>query len=229
MNWKGHTIFGIILGLPFLSSPEQIFLLVAGALYPDLDHEVKSEIVNRGLYFAGALVLINILLYLFKTQYFDMGFFVVSAAVLILYLIPHFANHRGITHTFLSLIIVSSILGFLTYKLAIFSPIISGIIALIMVTNYKLLGKVIPICVFAWMVAYLIFSNIQSPLINISGMYYYIIPIAIGYLSHIVGDSLTPTGCNALYPIKHKFYKREAMVFIGLWFLIIFFFVARSI
>jgi len=92
MNWKGHTIFGIILGLPFLSSPEQIFLLVAGALYPDLDHEVKSEIVNRGLYFAGALVLINILLYLFKTQYFDMGFFVVSAAILILYLIPPFCK-----------------------------------------------------------------------------------------------------------------------------------------
>ena len=221
MNWKGHTIFGIIIGLPFLSSPEQIFLLVAGALYPDLDHNVKSEIVERGIYFSGALVLIDTLIYLFKPQYFDLGLFVGAVSVLLLYLIPYFANHRGITHTFLSLIIISSILGFLTYKMSILSPIIAGIIALIMITNDKLLGKVISICVFVWMGMYLIISDIQTTLVNFSGMYHYIIPIGLGYLSHIVGDSLTPAGCNALYPLDYKFRKKEAIVILILWFLVV--------
>jgi inner membrane protein len=221
MNWKGHTIFGIILGLPFLSSPEQIFLLVAGALYPDLDHNVKSEIVERGIYFSGSLVLIDALIYIFKPHYFDLGLFIGAVSVLLVYLIPHFANHRGITHTFLSLIVISLILGFLTYKMSILSPIIAGIIALIMVTNDKLLGKVISICVFVWMGIYLIISDVQTTLVSFSGMWNYIIPIGLGYLSHIIGDSLTPAGCNALYPLDYKFHKKEAVLFIIAWFLIV--------
>ncbi len=228
MNWKGHTILGIIMGLPFLSSPEQIFLLVAGALYPDLDHNVKSEIVERGIYFAGALVLIDTLIYLFKPQYFDLGLFVGAVSILLLYLIPYFANHRGITHTFLSLMVVSPILGFLTYKMSVLSPIIAGIIALIMVTNDKLLGKVIAICVFVWMGMYLIISEI-NPLITFSRMYHYIVPIGLGYLSHIVGDSLTPAGCNALYPSNYKFRKKEAIIIMGLWFLVVLYLVLKKI
>ena len=131
MMWKGHTLLGLAMGLPFVSSPEQIFLLVAGALYPDLDHDVKSEIVNRGLYISAGLISINILLYFFEPSYFDIDFFVISIAVLLLYIIPYFASHRGVTHTFLCMILVSVILGFLTYKLSVFSPIIAGIIALL--------------------------------------------------------------------------------------------------
>ncbi len=228
MNWKGHTIFGILIGLPFLSSPEQIFLLVAGALYPDLDHNVKSEIVERGIYFSASLVLISILTYLFKPLYFDLGLFVGAVSVLFLYLIPYLANHRGITHTFLSLIIVSLILGYLTYKMAILSPIIAGIIALIMITNDKLLGKVIPICVFVWIGLYLIISDMQSPLVNFSGMYHYIIPIGLGYLSHIIGDSLTPAGCNALYPLDYKLYKKEAIIILIIWLLIVGYLVSKK-
>jgi inner membrane protein len=66
MDWKGHTILGLIFGLPFISSPEQIFLVLAGALYPDLDHDVKEDIVKRGIYISLGLVLINILIYYFK-------------------------------------------------------------------------------------------------------------------------------------------------------------------
>ena len=219
--WKGHTILGLAMGLPFISSPEQVFLLVAGALYPDLDHDVKSEIVNRGIYLSGGLVLINILLYLFKPSYFDIGFFVVSTAVLILYLIPYFANHRGITHTFLCMLVVSAILGFLAYKLSVFSPIIAGIIALSMVSSEKILGKVIPICIFVWIVIYLIFSGVKHPLINFPGMYHYIVPVGIGYFSHILGDSLTPAGCNALYPLNYKLYRREGIILMGVWILLL--------
>ncbi|AEH06994.1 metal-dependent hydrolase [Methanothermococcus okinawensis] len=227
MNWKGHTILGIIMGLPFLSSPEQIFLVVAGALYPDLDHNVKSEIVKRGIYFSGVLILIDFLVYIFKPQYFDLGLFVGAVSILLIYLIPYFAEHRGITHTFLSLVVISPILGFLAYKLSIISPIIAGIIALIMVTNDKLLGKVIAICVFVWIGVYLIISEV-NPLITFQGMYHYIIPIGLGYLSHIVGDSLTPAGCNALYPLNYKFHKKEAVIIMVLWFLVVAYFIWKK-
>jgi len=221
MMWKGHTILALIMGLPFVSSPEQIFFLVAGALYPDLDHDVKSKIVNRGIYVSGGLILINILLYIFKPSYFDIDFFVVSIAVLLLYIIPYFANHRGITHTFLCMIVVSVILGFLTYKLSVFSPIIAGIVALIMVTSKKILSKVLPICIVAWIVTYVILSVIKNPLIDLPGIYHYIVPVCIGYFSHILGDSLTPAGCNALYPSNYKFYKREGVILIGVWIIIL--------
>jgi len=100
----------------------------------------------------------------------------------------------------------------------IFFAIFFGI-ALIMITNDKLLGRVIAICVFVWMGVYLVISEIQNPLVNFQGMYHYIIPIGLGYLSHIVGDSLTPAGCYPLYPSNYKFQKKEAIIIIGLWFL----------
>ena len=217
MRWIGHTILGLIMGLPFVSSPEQIFLLVAGALYPDLDHDKKSDIVNRGIFISGGLVLINILLYLFKPSYFDITFFVVSIAVFILYIIPYFASHRGITHTFLCMFVVSTILGFLAYKLSIFSPVVAGIIALTMVSNKKILSEVIPICILLWGALYLIFSLGIPPLIDLPGMYHYLVPVGIGYFSHILGDSLTPAGCNALYPMDYKLHRREGIVLIGGW------------
>ncbi|HID47790.1 MAG TPA: metal-dependent hydrolase [Methanococcaceae archaeon] len=217
MRWKGHTVLGLIMGLPFLSSPDQIFLLVAGALYPDLDHEVKWEIVNRGILISGSLVLINILLYLLHPSYFDFTFLLISTAALILYIIPYFASHRGITHTFLCMFVVSAILGFLAYKLAVFSPVIAGIVVLAMVSSEYILGKVVPICALLWIVLYLLFSRGITPLIDLPGIYHYMLPVGIGYLSHIVGDSLTPAGCNALYPLDYKLRRREGIVLIGMW------------
>ena len=222
MMWKGHTLLALIMGLPFISSPEQIFLLVAGALYPDLDHDVKSKIVNRGLFISGVLVLTNILLYLFNPSYFDIDFFVISIAVLLLYVIPYFANHRGITHTFLCMIVVSVILGYLTYKISVLlSPIIAGILALIIVTSRRILSKVLPICIIIWIVTHLILSVIKNPLIDLPGIYHYIVPVCIGYFSHILGDSLTPAGCNALYPFNYKLYRREGVILIGVWIFIL--------
>jgi len=215
--WREHTVLGLVMGLPFVSSPEQIFLLVAGALYPDLDHDIKSEIVNRGMYVSGGLVLLNILFYLFKPSYFSITFFIISLAVLILYIIPYRASHRGITHTFLCMCIVSVILGFLAYKLSVLSPIVAGITPLIMVSNKKILSEVVPLGILIWIVLYLIFSKGISPLIDLPGVYHYIVPVGIGYFSHILGDSLTPAGCNALYPIEYKFHRREGILLIGGW------------
>lgn len=224
MNWKGHVIFGIMMGLPFISSPEQIFLVIAGALYPDLDHDVKSEIVERGLYISGALVLISILVYIFKPKFFDLGFFIAAVSILILYLIPYFANHRRITHTLLGLIVVSSILGFTSYKIGSISPIMAGLLSLIMVTNDKLLGKVVAIGVFVWIAL----TVISQYLVNFDGFYHYAIPIGLGYLSHIVGDSLTPMGSKPFYPLNYKFRKKEGIAVIVIWAIVVLYLIIKK-
>ncbi|ENN95725.1 membrane-bound metal-dependent hydrolase [Methanocaldococcus villosus KIN24-T80] len=217
MDWKGHTILGLVFGLPFISSPEQIFLALAGALYPDLDHDVKEDIVKRGIYISLGLVLINILIYYFKKEYFNLDLFILSVSVLLIYLIPYFANHRGITHTFWTLILVSVILGFLALKLTIFSPVLAGIIVLLMVVNEKLLGKILIIAIFGWIVL-----DILKPHSLVSGNLSYILPVAVGYLSHIVGDSITPAGVKAFYPIsKYKLRKKEGYILILVWFLMV--------
>lgn len=151
MNWKGHTILGIIFGLPFISSPEQIFLALAGALYPDLDHDVKEDIVKRGLLISGGIVFINILLYFFDKHLFNVDLFILGVLILLIYLIPYFSDHRGLTHTFWSLLFVSSILGYLAYKLSFISSVFAGLISLLMVTNEVLLGRVMIFAVFAWL------------------------------------------------------------------------------
>jgi inner membrane protein len=217
MDWKGHTILGLIFGLPFISSPEQIFLVLAGALYPDLDHDVKEDIVKRGIYISLGLVLINILIYYFKKEYFNLDLFILAVSVLLIYIIPYFANHRGITHTFWALIFVSIVLGFLALKLTIFSPILAGVVVLYMVVNEKLLGKILIIALFGWIVL-----DILKPNPLVSGSFSYVLPVAIGYLSHIVGDSMTPAGVKAFYPIsKYKLRKKEAQILTGIWFLMV--------
>ncbi|MBP2143303.1 inner membrane protein [Methanococcus voltae] len=215
MNWKGHVTLGIIMGLPFISSPEQIFLVVAGALYPDLDHDVKSEIVNRGLYIAGGFLALLILSYLFKPAFFNLDYFIAAILTALIYAIPYYADHRGLTHTFIAMILGSIALGYIVLKLSILSPIMACIIALIMVTNDKLLAKTISIAVASWIVFYFLIP----PALNLQGLSHFAIPIFIGYLSHIVGDCVTPMGCKALYPLKRTLRRPEALIMGAFWLL----------
>ena len=219
MNWKGHTILGIIFGLPFISSPEQIFLALAGALYPDLDHDVKEDIVKRGLLISGGIIFINILLYFFDKQLFNVDLFILGVSVFLIYLIPYFSDHRGLTHTFWSLLFVSLILGYLTYKLSFISSVFAGLVSLLMVTNEVLLGRVMIFAVFAWAVLDIIKLN---P--GIDGAFHYILPVIFGYLSHLVGDCMTPAGVRAFYPISnYKLKKKEAFILVVLWLSVAFY------
>ncbi|AIJ05946.1 membrane-bound metal-dependent hydrolase [Methanocaldococcus bathoardescens] len=213
MNWKGHTILGIIFGLPFISSPEQIFLALAGALYPDLDHDVKEDIVKRGILISGGIVFINILLYFFDKSLFNIDLFILGVSVLLIYLIPYFSEHRTLTHTFWSLLFVSFILGYLSYKLSFISAVFAGLISLLMVTNEILLGRVMIFAIFAWAILDIIKLN---P--GIDGTLHYILPIIAGYLSHLVGDSMTPAGVRAFYPISnYKLRKKEGYILAAIW------------
>ncbi|CAB3288770.1 Membrane-bound metal-dependent hydrolase [Methanocaldococcus lauensis] len=225
MNWKGHVILGLIFGLPFISSPEQIFLVLAGALYPDLDHDVKEDIVKRGIIISGGIVLINILLYFFKKSLFNIDLFVLGVSVFLIFLIPYFSEHRTYTHTIWSLFFVSIIIGFLSYKLSFISKVFAGLISLLMVTNEVLLGKIIIYAVFVWAILDIINLN---P--NINGVLHYILPVAVGYYSHIVGDSLTPAGVRVFYPISnYKLRKKGGYILIIFWLIFVILFCAKNL
>ncbi len=217
MNWKGHTILGIIFGLPFISSPEQIFLALAGALYPDLDHDVKEDIVKRGILISGGIVFLNVLLYFFDKSLFNIDLFILGVAVLLIYLIPYFSEHRTLTHTFWSMLFVSFILGNLYYKLSFISSIFAGILLLLMVTNETLLGKIIIYAIFAWVILDILKLN---P--GIYGDFYYLLPVIAGYLSHIVGDTMTPAGVKAFYPLSnYRLRKKEGYILVAIWILMV--------
>ncbi|WP_456371614.1 metal-dependent hydrolase [Methanocaldococcus sp.] len=225
MNWKGHVILGLIFGLPFISSPEQIFLVLSGALYPDLDHEVKEDIVKRGIIISGGIVLINILLYFFEKSLFNIDLFVLGISVFLIFLIPYFSEHRTYTHTIWSLLFVSIIIGFLSYKLSFISKVFAGLISLLMVTNEVLLGKIIVYVIFVWAILDIINLN---P--NINGVLHYILPVAVGYYSHIVGDSLTPAGVRIFYPIsKYKLRKKGGYILIIFWLIFVILFWLRNL
>jgi inner membrane protein len=82
-----------------------------------------------------------------------------------------------------------------------------------MVTNEVLLGRVMIFAVFAWAVLDIIKLN---P--GIDGVFHYILPVIFGYLSHIVGDCMTPAGVRAFYPISnYKLKKKEAFILVVLW------------
>lgn len=133
--------------------------------------------------------------------------------ILLIYLIPYFSDHRGLTHTFWSLLFVSSILGYLAYKLSFISSVFAGLISLLMVTNEVLLGRVMIFAVFAWAVL-----DILNPNINVNGALYYILPVVFGYLSHLVGDTMTPAGVRAFYPLSnYKLRKKEGYILVAIW------------
>ncbi|WP_423793329.1 metal-dependent hydrolase [Methanocaldococcus indicus] len=213
MNWKGHTILGLIFSLPVIFSPEHIFLALAGALYPDLDHEYKEEIVKRGLLISGSIVLINILLYFFNTKLFNLEFFILAVLIFFIFIIPYFSEHRTYTHTFYSLIMVSLIMGYFVYKLSILSPTFISLLMLAMVTSENLLGKVIIYALIGWLILTIVGFKYSTEFI------FYFLPIFAGYLSHLVGDSLTPKGIKPLYPLNYKLKKEHAIIITIIWFI----------
>ena len=114
MNWKGHAIFALLLGLPtayilgcdFLHFLLYIPLLVFSALLPDVDlRQSKARTLANSI-----AVLFAIFYGFVATAHGDLATYVrrgwyVSAALLGIYFIIveiAFHRHRGFTHTLLS-------------------------------------------------------------------------------------------------------------------------------
>ncbi|WP_456472384.1 metal-dependent hydrolase [Methanocaldococcus sp.] len=202
MNWREHSIIGLILSLPFITSPNQIFLALAGSLYPDLDHEVKEEITLRGLMIAIGILIISLAFYFLKSNLFNLNLLISGILILFIYILPYFSDHRGLTHTIWSLIFISLIFSYIIYQLSFISPL-SSLLALAMVSSDNILAKLlIPSLFLSIFLSFFLHHNTLNYID-------YFIPFFIGYLSHIAADSLTPAGVKAFYPIKYKLKKVE--------------------
>ncbi len=207
-------------------APEQIFLLIAGALYPDLDHDVKTNIVNRGILLSSLLILISVMTFLLdlftNSSNFNINMLVAGVLIFLVYLIPANSKHRGFTHTIYCMILCSTIIGYYTFQLSFLTPLVVGLLALLMTTTKKLFKQIIPIGLIIMIIVYSF--NIKIGLLNYNGALYYIIPVMLGYLSHIVADSFTPAGVKALEPFNsYKFKRFEGIIIMIIWLIIVVF------
>ncbi|ADG13165.1 membrane-bound metal-dependent hydrolase [Methanocaldococcus infernus ME] len=206
MNWKEHCIFGFLLYLPFFSSPEDIFLLLSGILFPDLDHEVKEEITRRGIYISLGILILALILYFSKSPLFNLDLLVIGVLSLLIYIVPYFSEHRGLTHTVWSLIIISLIFSYIIFRISSISPL-APILGLAMVSSEKIFSKLIIPSIFLSIILSLFLPH-KANFIS------YVIPFFFGYLSHLIGDSLTPAGVKAFYPLRYKLKKTEGYILI---------------
>ncbi len=206
MNWKEHIIIGLLYSLPVIYAPEHLFLAIAGSLYPDLDHEVKEEIVKRALFISGSVILINILLYYLNKSLFNIEFFILAVLIFFIFLFPYFSEHRTYTHTFYALIFVSLILAYFQLKLSTISPTLASLLILCLVTSEKILGRIIFFAIVGWTILSII--GYKSSI----NLFSYFLPIFTGYLSHILADATTPKGIKPFYPLNYRLKKNEAIL-----------------
>ncbi|MCL2687090.1 MAG: metal-dependent hydrolase [Methanobrevibacter sp.] len=203
----------------FFHNPISIALALIGASLPDFDHNIKKNNLYNCLIIG---LILFIILYIFELPYY------IGIIVCIIPIIFYFSNHRGFTHSLLGIIFLSLliflvvILGSSIIDLLLNSFLVSNsqflalsIVVLglaIMFLNKKLL---IPFIIIFLLAIVLILSLNSSNLLfesilNINDVefvfnsYLILFPIFLGLLSHLILDSLTPSGIELFRPFSSK-------------------------
>ncbi|KZX15661.1 inner membrane protein [Methanobrevibacter cuticularis] len=168
-------------------------------------------------------LLIFIALYLFNLAY------ILGIMICILAIILYFSNHRGFTH---SLVGISILSGLIFLIIILGSSIVTSSINLIpisqMANNKELSIIIITIfMVFLFLnrrllAAFLILflsGIVFFPIVNIS-WYSVLFPLLLGFISHLILDSFTPSGIELFRPFSskkvHKKFGIAMMILFGL-------------
>jgi inner membrane protein len=192
------------LGLLFFQNPISLALALIGASLPDFDHDVKVN--NVHILIITGLVIFGIL-YFLNLPYF------IGILICLLAIIFYFSNHRGFTHSIFGIAILTAL---------IFSIIIMGsFIILSISTGSVAISEKIAIGV---MIIFLGILSLNKKLIlpfillfSIGLLFLQVFPvnyivmifsIFLGFLSHLILDSFTPSGLKVLKPFSsRKFHK----------------------
>ncbi len=227
MNWKGHSILGFLFSLPFISDLVSLTIALAGALFPDLDHENKEKIVFKAFVIISMIITILSICYYFFPERFDFSLFLSSVFLLILVVAPIFLNHRGLTHSIWYAIILSLIVGFFCFSLSKISKTLAGVLILYLFTSEYIFSKLIVFSIFMQVIYEM--ANFH-PLFVFDGWITYSVLFFIGYISHLFGDSITPQGVKIFQPFSDfKIDKKLCFIFIFIYFVFILFFYLKII
>lgn len=208
-SYNKHTLFSLIIALPFFPDVFYLSLAVIGASIIDMDHHVKK---NNLLMLAFSGVLFSFVLYILKTP------FLFGIAPIAMALIFYTSNHRGFSHSIFGMSLFSFLLAFfilgLNSLLNVFSiPNTPSLILITVTLGIIILNKRI-ILPFLIVVTIGIFLMPASTL----NAYYTFFAVFIGGISHLILDLFTPSGLSLLKPLySRKFYKSTAAILIILW------------
>ncbi len=208
-SYKGHTLFGLLISLLFFQNPFAIALVILGANFSDFDHDFKRE--NVFILIIIGLIL-TFLMYVFNLPYY------IGLVLILLGLIFLLSSHRGFTHSLLGIIVLSLIvsviiisgINFIIY-FSLFANYINFKFALaimiILISLFALNKRITPI-----FLALFILSLFAFPFNSIN---YFLIfgSVFLGFLSHIILDSFSPSGIKLFSPFSEKkVYKKFGII-----------------
>jgi inner membrane protein len=207
-SYKGHSLFALILSSIYFINPVYCLLTIVGANMSDFDHDVKKIHVYK-LIIVGLIIFI--VLYILKSSYF------IGIIILLMSAIFYFSKHRGFTHS----LIGGLVLTFLVFTIIFFSMELSYQIPLNLNVDTSMVilelisillcilfvnKKISPLIIFLFVLGLLI-SQIDP--VSLKSI---VFSIFLGFLSHIILDSFSPTGVELLNPISSKKFGKNFAV-----------------
>jgi len=208
-SYKEHVLVSIIMIFPFFPEVFYIALAVIGASIIDMDHKVnRKNIIILGL--LG--IILALILYILKLPY------LVGVLISLMALLFYISEHRGLMHSIIGIIFISGCISFFVLgaytlltdyniELKISLIIISLILGIVILNK-----KIIPIYAFLIIIGLIFSTNLGF------NIYYVLLSIFLGCLSHIILDLFTPSGVQLLNPVSSdKFKKGAGLTLICIW------------
>lgn len=229
-SFKPHAIAGIVFGLPFVFKMQPIslavfylFFALIGASIPDLDHSSHKNKIYL-MFIVG--ILLSVLLFLYE------GNTISCLIIVMLALIFYISKHRGFTHTFVGIFIISLlftlfIMGFLPTVLRMcidFNVEFSGNVFIFIILGaigyFTINRRYFRLYLLA-LAAYLVIFPMDFTVIN---WYMVFAMMFVGSLSHLVLDLNTKMGLAIFKPFSNTvFHKSMASILILVWLAFAFF------
>jgi inner membrane protein len=208
-SYKEHVLASIIIVFPFFPEVFYVALAVVGASIIDMDHKVNQKnIIIMGL--LG--VILSLLLYIFKFPY------LVGVLIALMALLFYISDHRGFMHSIVGMFFITGCISFFVlgaYTLLFdynISLKLSLIIILLILGIVILNKKLVPVFGFLIIIGLIFSTHIGF------NIYYVVLSLLLGCLSHIILDLFTPSGVQLLNPISSvKFKKLAGLTLLGIW------------
>ncbi|MGB9978936.1 metal-dependent hydrolase [Methanobacterium sp.] len=202
-SYKKHTLFSLIIAVPFIHDIFYLSLALIGASMIDMDHHIRK---NDLILLTVLGILLTFSLYILKLP------FLIGISLIIMAFIFYLSKHRGFTHSIsgvltLSFLLAFSIIGIYTLLHGFnitekISLIVISIILGIITLNKKLL---LPFFILV-PIGIIITKNTDLNLL------YVFLAVLIGSLSHILLDLFTPSGIRLFNPLSSKKFKKSSGV-----------------
>jgi len=198
-SYRKHALLSIIMAIPVFPAVFPIALAFIGAMIPDMDHEVNSGSVST-------IFLLGLVIFL---VFYIMGLpYLAGIALMDLALIFYLSRHRGFTHSLIGAFILSACLTvfvlssfFLLRSLGLDGR--ASIVVILTGLGFIILNRVL-VLPFVLVTLLGVFLT-DFPLMN---LYTIMGPLLLGFISHDVLDSFTPSGVRFMRPISGRTFRR---------------------